>query len=197
MRSAGGGTEGPPRPGQPPGLGAPLPTLRSLPSPAAPLPGPCSPGGPRPQHHQSLPGGFGHASMSSGSILGAGEERKGDPRATKPRATDPLRNHKPRKETQSEPFLPPHFTRSHELWLTGSCFSSWCPLRACPSPAGPRASPRAVSACTAWQGEPQAVAQETRSTGPGTQAALEDDAPGTPTCKGSSPWTHGRIHTHV
>lgn len=109
MRGAGGGGDdddreprGPPGPGRPPGLGAPLRGLRQL-------PGAGSPGGPRPRRRQSLAAGFGRASQSSGSVLGAGEGRRGEPGATEPGATEALRHRQPRKETQGEPFLPTSF----------------------------------------------------------------------------------------
>lgn len=198
MRGAGGGggrrrqgTEGPPRARAAPGARSAAPRSAAAPRGRQPRRAEASAS---PEPRRGFRPRQPELRVRAGAPGRGGEASPGPPSPGPPR---PSGTASPERKPRVSPSSPPHFTRSHELRLTGSCFAARRPLRACPGSARAGAAPRAVSGRTAWQGEPRAVVQETRSKGPGTRAAPGDGASGTPTCEGSSPWTHGRIHTHV
>lgn len=198
MRGAGGGGGGTTtgNRGAPPGPGGPRGSERRS-AVCGSSPGPAAPAGRGLGVARASPRVSAAPVRAPGPSWAPGRGGEASPGPPSPGPPRPSGTASPERKPRVSPSSPPHFTRSHELRLTGSCFAARRPLRACPGSARAGAAPRAVSGRTAWQGEPRAVVQETRSKGPGTRAAPGDGASGTPTCEGSSPWTHGRIHTHV
>lgn len=124
----------------------------------------------------------------------AGVPRKGIPTAPSQGLSPRLGATRAEKNNKATPSsATPHFTRSHELLQTGSCFAR-CPLRARPSPARPGAAPPAGSDAPRGRGTTNEVAgtRGTDSTGgnpPATAAVLGQSH--APTCEHArAPSTH-------